>query len=176
MSDKINLKFIQGDPYRSAVVLEKNGDSNFDAIILMDNSFGYEDKNKDIQMLCNLLKVAKKGCVIILETENRDWRLQNFEPITLFESNKTRIHATWKFHFETSVSEGSFKFYKKRSNKTNHMMLNLKLQMLMRLYSLHELIEVIQLSGWNYKESYDDIVSLKRFANSSMSIFSVSVS
>jgi SAM-dependent methyltransferase len=172
--NKCALKFIQGDPYCSAKVLANSGERNFDVIIIMDNSFGYDSKSKDIRMLKNLSKIANANCLLILETENRDWRLQNFEPITFFESDKIQILGKWQFHFETSVSQGSMKFYERRSIKSNNLKLSLKLQMLMKLYSLHELIELLQESGWNYRNSYDDISSLIPFANNSMSIFSMS--
>lgn len=172
---KSNLKFIRGDPYCPNDVLVNNEETNFDVIILMDNSFGYESKSKDIKMLKNLSEVANNKCLLILETENRDWRLLNFEPFTFFETAKIQILGKWKFHFETSVSEGSMKFYERRPIKSNNMKLRLNLQMLMKLYSLHELIELFQDTGWNYRKSYDDIVSLIPFANNSMSIFSMSI-
>jgi hypothetical protein len=139
----------------------------------MDNSFGYDGKSNDIRMLKSLTKIARPRCLLILETENRDWRLQNFDPVTYFESDNIQILAKWKFHFETSVSEGSMKFYEKISKKGDNLKMKLNLQMLMKLYSLHELIEVLNESGWVYKQSYDDVVSLIPFANNSMSIFSV---
>ena len=140
----------------------------------MDNSFGYETKSKDIAMLRNLSAVTNKNCLLILETENRDWRLLNFEPFTFFETAKIQIFGKWNFHFETSVSEGSMKFYERMSIKSDDMKMRLKLQMLMKLYSLHELIELLQDSGWDYRNSYDDIISQIPFANNSMSLFSIS--
>lgn len=171
--NKYGLTFIQGDPYHSAEVLSGSGEGNFDVIILMDNSFGYDTKSRDIEMLRNLSEVANNKCLFILETENRDWRLVNFESFTFFETAKIQILGKWNFHFETSVSEGSMKFYERRSIKSNDLRLRLRLQMLMRLYSLHELIELLQDSGWDYKNSYDDIISLIPFSNHSMSIFSI---
>ena len=173
--DNYAIKFIQGDPYHSAEVLASSGERNFDVIILMDNSFGYDTKSKDIEMLRNLSEVANNKCLFILETENRDWRMLNFESFTFFETSKIQILGKWNFHFETSVSEGSMKFYERRSIKSNDLRLRLKLQMLMRLYSLHELIELLQDSGWNYRNSYDDIISLIPFSNNSMSIFSIGI-
>ena len=169
-----NVRFIQGDPYHSSDILIRNKETNFDAIIIMDNSFGYLGESKDISMLQNLFKVANRRCVLILETENRDWRLANFEPITFFESDHNEMLAEWKFNFETSVSEGLIRFYERDSFNDGYLKLSLKLPMLIRLYSLHELKDLISKAGWSYKESYDDIVPLKPFTNGNMSIFSVS--
>ena len=136
----------------------------------MDNSFGYLDKPKDIVMLKNLLKVGNRNCILVLETENRDWRLQNFELITSFELEMMQIFGRWKFNFEIFVLEGTINFYRRNSMNDNNLRLDLKLQMLMRLYSMHELIDLLDKAGWNYRESYDDIALLKPFTNSEMSI------
>jgi len=167
-------KFIRGDPYKLSKELS-NKKIKFDAIILMDNSFGYFGKLEDILMLNNLIKVASKNCILIVETENRDWRLSNFEPVTFFRSNKIEMHTTWKFDFETSVSTGNSKFYRKMNNENNKMQLVLKIKIRYRLYSLHELREILNTSGWIYKEAFDDIISLKPFFNDSLSIFSISI-
>ena len=133
-------KFIRGDPYNAADTLAENNETDFDAIIIMDNSFGYSDKACDVIMLENLLKVAKSKCILILEVENRDWRLLNFEPITHFESEKLQVYGEWKFDFRTSVSRGLMHFYERNSRDDPNLRLSLKFRMLMRLYSLHELL------------------------------------
>lgn len=171
---KRSLRFIEGDPYCSSDVLLKNNESNFDVIIIMDNSFGYFDKSRDIYMLKILSRVAKPDCLLIVETENRDWRLLNFEPVTCFESDKLLIYGKWNFDFETSVSTGSLKFFQRTGKGDVNWNLALRLEMIMRLYSLHELIEVIGKAGWNYRLSFDDIISLIPFSNKTMSIFSIS--
>jgi SAM-dependent methyltransferase len=167
-------KFIRGDPYKLSKVL-LNKKRKFDAIIIMDNSFGYFGKLEDTLMLSNLFKVASKNCILILETENRDWRLSNFEPVTLFKSNKIEMHTMWKFDFETSVSLGESKFYIKKNKVSSNLQLALKINIRYRLYSLHELREILNSSGWIYNEAFDDIISLKPFFNDSLSIFSVSI-
>lgn len=170
----IKLKFIRGDPYNSSNVLSSKK-MKFDAIIIMDNSLGYFGKLEDTLMLRDLFKVASKNCPLILETENRDWRLSNFEPVTLFSSDKIEMHSTWKFDFETSVSIGESILYNKINNVNSNLQLALKINIRYRLYSLHELREILNTSGWIYKEAFDDIISLKPFFNDSLSIFSVSI-
>jgi SAM-dependent methyltransferase len=168
--------FIKGDPYGPSKILFKNNQRNFDSIIIMDNSFGYRGESKDIKMFKELLKVAKKGCILLIETENRDWRLANFERVTFFSSKKIEIHTVWKFNFEESVSDGTWMFYEKDRKDESTLRLRLRLQMLMRLYSLHELKQIVEKSGWRYIESYDDIVTLEPFSNGSISTFTVCIS
>jgi SAM-dependent methyltransferase len=168
-------KFFRGDPYKPLSLLFMNNKKKYDAIIIMDNSFGYYGKSEDILMLRELYKLASPGCILIVETENRDWRLSNFEPRTFFKSDKVEMRTIWKFNFETSVSIGNSKFYKKTANKNSKLQLSLKVDIHYRLYSLHELREILERSGWAYKEAYDDIITLKPFSNSSMSIFSICI-
>lgn len=171
---KLKLRFIRGDPYKPTDVLLANNEMNFDAIIVMDNSFGYLGEPEDILMLRELREVAGKNCLLLLETENRDWRILNFEAITSFESQKVNIYAMWKFNFETSVSHGISRFYDRVNNGGQNLQLALELNIHMRLYSLHELRALLRRTGWNYKESYDDIASLQPFSNGNLSIFSAS--
>lgn len=165
--------FVNGGPYRPSRILLKNKHTDFDAIIIMDNSFGYRGESNDHTMIKELFKVAKKDCILLIETENRDWRLSNFEPVTFFNSKRMEIRSVWKFNFEKSVSEGISMFYEKEDGNESTLLLRLKLPILMRLYSLHELKKIIENSGWKYIESYDDIVTLEPFSNGNMSIFTI---
>ena len=171
---KMRPTFVNGGPYRPSTILLKNKKTDFDAIIIMDNSFGYRGELQDTTMLKELFKVAKEDCVLLIETENRDWRLSNFEPVTFFTSKKVQIHSFWKFNFEKSVSEGVCLFYERDYQDENTLRLRLRVEMLMRLYSLHEMNKLIEESGWKFNESYDDITSLEPFSNGNMSIFTVS--
>ena len=49
----------------------------------MDNSFGYKNEDEDIRMLTEIYS-ALKNRIIVLEIENMDWRIANFEPSTFF--------------------------------------------------------------------------------------------
>lgn len=167
--------FVKGGPYMPSKILVKHKQLNFDAIIIMDNSFGYRGESKDITMLKELFKVARKNCILLIETENRDWRLANFEPVTFFSSNKVQIQAIWRFYFEKSISDGTWMFYEKDSRDESTLHLRLKLRMLMRLYSLHELKQIIEKSGWRFIESYDSITTLQPFSNGNVSTFTVCI-
>jgi SAM-dependent methyltransferase len=167
-------KFILGDPYQPAKVLIQNQATDFDVVLIMDNSFGYSSEYNDFNLLRKLLKIANKNCILIIETENRDWRLANFEYFTFFNSDKIEILGQWKFNFETSVSTGVTKFYKKENKDSKDLRLLLKIDICMRLYSLHEMKNLLHKSGWDYIKSYDDIALLKIFENDSMSLFTVS--
>lgn len=69
----------------------------------MDNSFGYKNEDEDIRMLTEIYS-ALKNRIIVLEIENMDWRIANFEPGTfLIKKNKRyekRGDLTLKHQFQ----------------------------------------------------------------------------
>lgn len=144
---------------------------NFDVIILMDTCFGFKGEEEDMQILNNLYELTKNGGIFVMETEDRDWRLKNFEQITNNMNNGIEMHDKWKFNFETSTSESITKFYKNNGN-SKRLLLNLHTRL--RLYSLHELIQMLRITGWKYKESYNNITTLKKFNNTELNIVTVS--
>jgi len=150
--DTTKLDFYHGDPYKVSQVLSEN-EHSFDAVIIMDNSFGYKDDYHDIQMLTNILRIASRTCVLVLQVENRDWRLKNFETHIIEEFDTTQLRHTWKFNYESSKSEGNFKFYEKAPPTGSTLRLLLDLGLSLRLYSLHELKNVAECSGWVYIKS-----------------------
>ena len=173
-NSKKRPKFYEGYPTQVSNILKKHKEDDFDVILILDNCLGYVDESYDISILTELKELSKKNCLLIIETENRDLRLANFEPITYFNSKKVEIYSSWKFNYETSISEGVSKFYVKNDTKDKTLELRLKLDMPMRLYSLHEIINLLNRSGWKYLENYNDIISLSSLVNDKLSIFTIS--
>lgn len=113
----------------------------------MFNSLGYSGVDEDLIMLQNLLNLSSKnGCILITQTENRDWRLKNFEPYIISDFGKYQVLEYWKFNLVDSTSEGIWRFYRKK-NRSSSLQFKLDLHYNQRLYSLHELKEVINRSG-----------------------------
>lgn len=152
--------FFQGNPYNSYEVLLGNNESEFNAIVIMDNSIGYAGSSNDATMLTELRKIAGRNCILIIETENRDWRLRNFESVSFHEFEKMAVYEKWNFNLERSEFESLSSFYEKVDGDKNNLRLLLQLGTTMRLYSLHELITLLDESGWKYLNSYDSIIQL----------------
>jgi SAM-dependent methyltransferase len=153
-------KFFLGNPYDPSRVLLGNDESDFDAMIIMDNSIGYTGSSNDRTMLRELNKIAGRNCILIIETENRDWRLRNFESMTLHEFDHISVFEKWNFNLESSEFESLSSFYEKVNGDKNDLKMLLQLGTTMRLYSLHELITLLNESGWKYLNSYDSIMQL----------------
>lgn len=171
---KRQVRFYQGEPHRVSQILFRNNEVDFKAIIIMFNSLGYSGVDEDLIILQNLLTLSSKnGCILIIQTENRDWRMKNFEPCIISDFGKLQVHEYWKFNLVTSTSEGNWKFYRKK-NSNNSLQLALDLQLSQRLYSLHELKEVINRSGWTFVKSFGSIEHLQQVSPDTQEIITVS--
>lgn len=155
------MRFYQGEAAAAGKVLSRNGDRDFNAIIIMGNSFGFLDENYDSKTLMNILTVAAKSCVLVIQTENRDWRIRNFQPYINFEFEELEVFQNWNLNLETSTALGRSKFYLKDStNKKLNLVLDLDITI--RLYSVHELMKLINTAGWSYLTSYASSPALQR--------------
>jgi hypothetical protein len=85
------LRFYEGDPYNVSNVLLRYDELNFDAIIIMFNSLGVKEDEDDLLMLRDLVKIASNYCTLVIQVENRDWRLRNFHP------NIIQSSIVWKY-------------------------------------------------------------------------------
>ncbi|MFZ0325876.1 MAG: class I SAM-dependent methyltransferase [Nitrososphaeraceae archaeon] len=166
------IRFYQAEANRVAEVLLANAESDFNAMIVF-NSIGFVGESRDIQMLTNIFKLAAANCVLVTETENRDWIIQNLQPQVKLDLENLEIHETWRFNLETSTAESRSNFYEKNTNGTS-LRLVLDLNTSIRLYSLHELIRIINLAGWKYIKSLGDILTLEQTSSETPDIFTIS--
>jgi len=157
--NKDRLRFYNGGLASISKVLLDLAETEFDVIINMFNSHGYAGVDEDIQMFKEIIGLASPNCILIIESENRDWRLRNFEPAVMYDFNKSAIYETWKFDLETSVSKSRSKFYKKIGQRKDLRLL-LDVEIKYRLYSLHELKDIITEAGWKYVQTYGNIQGL----------------
>ena len=166
------IRFYQAEANRVAEVLLANAESDFNAMIVF-NSIGFVGESHDIQMLTNIFKLAAANCILVTETENRDWIIQNLQPQVKLDLENLEIHETWRFNLETSTAESRSNFYEKNTNGTS-LRLVLDLNTSIRLYSLHELIRIINSAGWKYIKSLGDIITLEQTSSETPDIFTIS--
>ena len=168
------IRFYRGEPDRVSKILSRHNEAGFNAIIIMFNSLGYSGEDEDLILLQELLTLSsKKGCVLITQTENRDWRLRNFEPYIISDFGKLQVQEHWEFNIVNSTSEGNWKFYRKKAND-HSLQLALDLQLSQRLYSLHELKGVINRSGWKFVRSFGSIECWQQVSPNTQEIITVS--
>lgn len=167
-----NIGFLQGSPINISRNLKSKGQNDFDIIIMMSNCLGYIDDMHDIRLLRDVRSLAKRDCIFIVEIENRDWRIRNFESFVNYYFDESEIHEIWKFNPESSISASESMFYKK--NRNSDLNLQLKLKTTLRLYALHELKWILEKAGWHYIKSYGDLQALEYPDWNSKSLVSIS--
>jgi hypothetical protein len=112
------IRFYDGEARDAGRVLFENGDKDFNVLIIMGNSLGFSNEDHDSETLRGLLTVAAKGCIVVIQTENRDWRIRNFQPYINFEFEQFEVFQNWNLNFETSTASGRTKFYRKDRTNT----------------------------------------------------------
>ncbi|MFX0097146.1 MAG: class I SAM-dependent methyltransferase [Candidatus Hodarchaeota archaeon] len=145
VSDKV--RFRVADMREIAQVL--SGEELFDGIINLFTSFGYYDDatNEDILRQCS--ELVRPGGFFFLETINRDWIIANFQErgfswfrdmVVLedsrFDPNASRMYDIWTF----LVRQDDRSFILEKQITIDH-----------RIWSLHELIETFNKTGWQFK-------------------------
>lgn len=156
---KNKLVFYIGEPGRPDLKLLPINEKQFGVIMSMFQSIGYISRAYDLCMFKNLLKISSNQCFLILETENRDWRLRNFEENKRYDYGTLRIVENWQFDPKNNIFKNKMKVYTKGKNNA-HWKLVLDIPTYMILYSLDELKEITRKAGWKYLRSYHSIRSL----------------
>lgn len=124
----------------------------FDGIINLWTSFGYYDDKTNDDILFQCQKLVRAEGFFALEIMNRDWLVRNFQErgfsrhknvIVLeernFDQNTSRIKTSWTY----LVKQGKKNFLLKKEIATE-----------LRIWSLHELIEMFKRTNWKFKAAY----------------------
>ncbi len=167
------IRFYNGSINDFKNILSSNNEIDFSAIIIMFTSIGYLTEDEDHRILRQLLELAKPGCILVIQTENRDWRIKNTPNNCVYEFDTSLINEIWEFDQYTSVAKSRSKYYHKNLDN-NSLHLQLELQVRLRLYSLHELIRLLSRAGWTFVKSYGDIKRLDEVSLASPNLITVS--
>lgn len=148
-----HVEFHVGDARKVFELLgEKKG--SFSAVISMWTSLGYYDEETDRRILKQINKLASPSCVLVIEMGNRDYVVKHFQPFGINDLGDKEVHEYRKFDLERSQSQPRWEFYKKEKNSLKHLV---TIQLDHRMYSLHELIELLKTTGWEYTNSYGSV-------------------
>jgi SAM-dependent methyltransferase len=190
------IKFYQGDLRDAAKILSSNGQTDFDVIISMETSFGYFGEESDYQLFKDLTslcssystKSSHPSPIFVVDTINRDYLIREFQPFRIddISDQKLELHIKRKLNFESSTMEEEWKFYDKRRSRSKkreekassddamHLRQILDLHLNLRVYSLHELIRLLEHAGWNCISKYGDIATLEPLNRGSRNMVLVS--
>lgn len=143
------VRFKVADMRRIGSVLAKE---KFDGVINLFTSFGfYDDKtNADILRQCCSL-VRSKG-FFALEIMNRDWIVRNFQPRGFSHYDKLIVLEDRTFDSKTSRVGTTWTYLVQKDDK--NFVLEKQVTIDNRLWSLHELIDIFEKTGWRFKAVY----------------------
>jgi len=161
-----NVKFVIGDARRIDELLY---DEIFDAVLLVWTSLGYYDRETDEDILRQVFKITKQGGLLIIS----DIILRENEETTKYSESELGYYIAGKYHvFLTRIIDPNYKklhltwnFFTENEGK---LVFIDALQLSINLYSLSELVELIENAGWKFLElrkiaGIDHIIAGKHF-------------
>lgn len=166
------IRFYTGGINDFEAILSTNNETNFDGIIIMFSSIGYLSEDEDYRILKQLLNLAHSGCVLIIQTENRDQRIFNTPNHHVLELEKALINELWRFDQYNSIARSKSKYYYK-DLQDNSLKLQLELEITLRLYSLHELKRLMNSAGWEFVKCYGDVKNLDEVSLNSQNLITI---
>jgi len=147
----VNPKFIVAD-MREVYEALRGYEGSFDAVLNLFTSMGYWDRDTDRKILEQVRKLVKPGGLLLIDIVNRDWIIRNFQSrdVTYRENGLVKT-VERKLDLEDSRIYNRWRYYKHQDEDLKHID---TFDVDHLLYSLHEIIELVEESGWSYKESY----------------------
>ncbi len=127
------------------------GSEPFDATINMFTSHGYYGREADVRMFRQLRDLSGPDALLLVNAANRDWFMNGFLPEGTQEADGVLIWEKRSLDMVTSSIENRWEFFK-RSN--GDLVLHNAVEFTLRVYSLHEVIELLREAGWTHKVSY----------------------
>src|SRR6476619_2880347 len=124
----------------------------------MFTSIGYLNEENDFNIFKDLLYLANRGCIFLIQTENRDWRIMNTPNSSIQDLDQVLVNEIWQLDQYTSIAKSQSKYFQRDPKGCYR--LKLELESNIRLYSLHELRNILQESGWNFLTAYGDLLTL----------------
>jgi SAM-dependent methyltransferase len=156
LEDKV--RFYEGDIRRAAEALSSEHESGFDAIVNVFSSLGAYGEDEDLKMIRDLRASSARRCVLLIETLNRDFLLRKLQPFGIRRISQTlRLLNLTNFDLETSTLHDNWRFYTEMAH--GNLALELDVQISGRVYTLHELKNLVDKAGWSYLESHGSLLS-----------------
>jgi SAM-dependent methyltransferase len=148
LADKVRFKVADMRQIQLALADERP----FDGILCLWTSFGFYDDDTNDDILRQCLEIVKPGGFFALDIVNRDWLLRNFSE-RRFEIIKDRlILYENQFDAQTSRHKDKWTFLRKVDKDTFITEGNIQLDL--RVWSLHELIQLFERTCWKFESAY----------------------
>lgn len=141
--ENITVEFIQGD------VRSVDFRTEYNAVIIMHQSFGYFSDEEDRMVLQNIYKVLKQNGRFLIEILSKDWILQHFVEREVIDVNGIRVEEIRKFDAVASRINFKTERYLQEGIVTK--------QGSWRIYSASEMTGILEDIGFKYVAGYNDL-------------------
>ena len=148
-TESASPRFVVGDALELGPLLAP--EPPFDACINMFTSHSYYGREGDVQMFSGLAELAAEGALLVVMTMNRDWLVRNFREEGFQTAGGITIRERRSLDLETSTVNNRWDFFEDEPTLCSKL---LTLEMNNRVYSLHEMIVLLDESGWSYCAGY----------------------
>lgn len=150
----IKAHFRVADMRRIASVLDR--EKLFSGAVCLWTSFGFYDDETNMGILNQCLSLVEEGGFLALEIINRDWIVQNFQEQGFTKWRDFIVLEERQFNAINSRSYNTWTFLRQR-DKENYI-LDKVVNLDHRIWSLHELISLLETAGWHFKAAYPGFV------------------
>ncbi|MFB0543866.1 MAG: cyclopropane-fatty-acyl-phospholipid synthase family protein [Candidatus Bathyarchaeia archaeon] len=145
------VEFLLGDMRNIREVL-KDHVGSFNAVINMNTSLGYYGEEEDEKVLRQLWDLSAPEGVLIIDVGNRDYIIRHFLARDVRETAEGLINVvTRSLDLEGSRMENLYEYYERRGEELRR---SATVKIDHRVYSLHELIRLVEKGGWKYLRSF----------------------
>ena len=145
----VDVEFVVGDGRDVGKCLA--GSQPFDAAINMFTSHGYYGREADISMFRQVRNLSGPDALLLVNAANRDRFMGGFMPEGTQEAGGILVWERRQLDMVTSSIENRWEFFKRSSGD---LLLQNVVEFTLRVYSLHEVIELLDKAGWTHKASY----------------------
>ena len=145
------VEFMVGDMRRVGELLGDLGES-FDAVVNLFTSHGYWDEYTDGAIFSQARDLARQGGIFVIHTVNRDYLVRHFQAMDVSYGEGGRVVIMERrLDLESSRMFNVWKYYEQQGDDLEHLS---TFEFDHRVYSLHELVRLVEKAGWSYHSSF----------------------
>lgn len=156
VSDK--TRFLEGDVRRLKEVL-KGLCEPFGVVVNAWTSVGYFSKEEDLSIFKQARELSREGAILfIAETAHTEFFSLKFTPTSYSEINDFVVLENRSFDPRKAQMITTWAFYKKHGNDLKYID---KVDFQLHIYSLNELVELLEKAGWETVAHYGNLATLQ---------------
>ena len=150
-------RFIVGDMRETSSRFEKG---SFDVVLNVFTSIGYGSEEDDLSFFRDALAITRKGGLLLISgLRNRDYIARNPSQNVYEESRRLLVLDNYSFDTLRSRERGVWRFYLKSGKGGESLRFAGEFPVDIRVYSPHELVSRLEVTGWKVKETFDSLVT-----------------